>query len=105
MKRSRSWEKNNPEKVREIYDRWKRTPQGRAKRAEVQRRYAARHKEKIVAQHRLQEAVKHGRVVRPDYCEQCGSDQPQAHHHRGYAPEFWFDVQWLCASCHTKEHR
>jgi hypothetical protein len=60
---------------------------------------------------RVETAVRKGTLIRSLACEKCG-DVPsktkdgraaiQGHHHRGY--EYPLDVQWLCASCHTKIH-
>lgn len=37
------------------------------------------------------------------YADQdAGGWQLQAHHHRGYSPEHWLDVEWLCPTCHGK---
>jgi hypothetical protein len=51
-------------------------------------------------------AVKHGRMVRPQNCSQCGRSGVtkdgrafvHAHHHEGYDNPL--DVIWLCARCH-----
>ncbi len=50
--------------------------------------------------HRLvQEAVRSGRLVRPDRCTECRKVRPlEAHHWRGY--RFPLTVRWLCPSCH-----
>lgn len=105
MPRSRTWEKTHRKEMREIQDRYYQTDKGRAARARVQRAYRKRNPEKVRAQHRLQEAVKHSRVTRPSECEQCEAEcKPQAHHHLGYEPEFWYDVRWLCAACHKAVH-
>lgn len=44
--------------------------------------------------------------TRPDNCEACGRTcVPHAHHYKGYEPEHWLDVQWLCVPCHDRAHR
>lgn len=47
-------------------------------------------------------AIKSGRLVRPTSCPECGNSKMriEAHHHKGYAPEFALDVVFLCTSCH-----
>lgn len=36
-------------------------------------------------------------------CEHCGKlCKTQAHHYLGYAPEHWYDVEWLCQSDHRR---
>ena len=46
-------------------------------------------------------AIQAGKITRPSFCEQCQKPgKVCAHHHLGYEPEYWFDVQWLCPRCH-----
>lgn len=62
--------------------------------------YQARFPEKQRARKAMTNALKSGRLVRPDCCEHCGvSSRLDGHHHNGYDDPF--DVQWLCRSCHV----
>lgn len=55
------------------------------------------------ANNRVITAIRNGTLVRPAICSSCGAvGKIEAHHHKGYAPEFWLDVVWLCKSCHAK---
>lgn len=48
-------------------------------------------------------AIKYGRLVRPDVCERCGVvGRVEAHHENYYRP---MDVTWLCDPCHGLRHR
>lgn len=48
-------------------------------------------------------AIRDGRLERPDTCSSCGiTCKPEAHHEDYSSP---FDVCWLCRSCHCKLHR
>lgn len=50
-------------------------------------------------------ALREGKLYRPDTCECCGKIcKPQAHHW-SYKEEYWLDVKWLCARCHADEHK
>lgn len=58
-------------------------------------------------------AIANGKLVPSKTCEICGNEPGygkdgrnliQAHHHKGYTSQFIYDVQWLCISCHRKEH-
>jgi len=81
--RTRDWQKRNPEKVRAAVRAWN-----------------AKNRDKRRAQGRLQYAVKTGKLVRPDGCEQCGKRcKPHGHHPDHSLP---LVVQWLCASCHRR---
>lgn len=86
LKASRSWKDRNPER-----------------HAEAARAYRKRHPEKIIAQNRLNHAVRKG-IVKRAPCEVCGTTDRVHAHHRSYAPEDWFNVRWLCFVCHKLEH-
>ena len=45
------------------------------------------------------------RVTYPTRCYKCGQiAKTDAHHYKGYEPEHWFDVVFLCRKCHLGEH-
>ena len=59
---------------------------------------------KAAAHAAVTDAIRAGRLVRPTKCEMTGHHSKgklQAHHHRGYVPEYWLDVQWLCPRHHA----
>jgi ribosomal protein S27AE len=47
-------------------------------------------------------AVRDGRLIRPDACEECGSGNVHGHHDDYALP---LAVRWLCAMCHRKWHK
>lgn len=54
------------------------------------------------ARQRVRDAVKVGRLVRPDSCQRCGkAARVQAHHHDYSLP---LEVEWVCSDCHALEH-
>jgi hypothetical protein len=59
--------------------------------------------EKDAAHRAVKRALRSGALLRLP-CETCGNPKTDAHHHRGYAPEHWLDVQWLCRIHHTAAH-
>lgn len=65
--------------------------------------YRKRHPEKIIAQNRLNYAIKRGRIKRQP-CEKCGTTDRIHAHHVSYEPKDWYNVHWLCFSCHALEH-
>ena len=80
---------------------WKRkNPEHHAKLA---REYRKRHPEKIMAQNRLNYAVRKGRIKK-EPCEICGTTSKVHAHHVSYKPEDWYNVRWLCYVCHEIEH-
>lgn len=81
----------------------------RGTETERKRRWRAANREADRRMRRAHSAVEYaietGRLVRPDQCSKCGSGANiDAHHHKGYAPECYLDVVWLCDLCHQREH-
>lgn len=90
---------------REQYSEYERvrncTPKRRAKRQDYQRKMRAAYPEKNAARQAVSRAVRSGKLVRPDFCGQCGNvGKAQAHHTDYRRP---LDVLWLCFTCH-REH-
>jgi hypothetical protein len=92
---SRKWKKANPEKHRE----WCRLHPDKH-RTSV-RKWMEKNTEKAAAHTILNDAVKAGRITRPDTCP-CGNQNPEAHHSDYSKPLM---VYWLCSECHKKLHR
>lgn len=68
----------------------------------VQKEWQKRNPEKRKAHLKVYYAVKTGKLIRPDKCENCGAIGPvQAHHHDYSKP---LDVEWICKTCHAQEH-
>lgn len=59
---------------------------------------------KVRARSAVAEALQKG-FPKPDACPECGDTEAvlHAHHHRGYAREYWLDVVWVCPRCHRAE--
>lgn len=55
------------------------------------------------ARNAIAQALRSRRMVRPDLCQSpgCVNRAENAHHHKGYAKEFWLDVKWVCRACHV----
>lgn len=68
-------------------------------------KWANRHPEKRKAQWTLSNAVRDGKILKPDCCSHCSSKKRIQGHHWSYLPEHQLDVIWLCATCHGAEHR
>ena len=65
-------------------------------------RYRKNNPIKISARRRLQDAVRDGRITRPDKCECCETNCIPHGHHDDYLEPF--KVKWLCRTCHDKLH-
>lgn len=57
------------------------------------------------ARARLKNAVQRGDIRKPWRCEKCGTRMPKkkihGHHYAGYKE--WWNVMWLCPTCHREE--
>lgn len=69
----------------------------------ARKHYRAKHKEKVWAQGKLDDAIRYGKIIRPNACSVCGIEcKPQAHHYDYSKP---LDVVWVCAKCHAEIHK
>lgn len=59
--------------------------------------------EKNKARKQLNAAVKSGKIVKPELCQECSTKTLIHGHHSDYLKPY--DVVWLCALCHGKKHR
>jgi hypothetical protein len=49
------------------------------------------------------QAVRAGKMVRPDRCARCGKKGRIQGHHADYSKPL--EVEWVCTKCHGAEHR
>ena len=66
-------------------------------------RYFAKYPYKRKAQLTVQAAVKSGKLIRPENCENCGEAIFTEAHHDDYGMPL--AVRWLCRVCHKDWHR
>lgn len=112
-----------PSRYKLYYDRLMADPEKRWVRREAQRKWrvdnaallAARQQdrakrglwkpdpEKQRTRHALQNAVRDGKIIKPDSCQDCGAKGRIHGHHEDYSKPF--DVAWVCARCHGLRHR
>lgn len=71
-----------------------------ANRSETQR---AQRREIAKAHDAVRWAIKHGKIIKPPVCENCGSAGRIEGHHADYSRRL--EVQWLCRACHIAVHR
>ena len=105
---ARLWAKENPERHRANCRRWRKEHSEKVKKwnnpgrqKEYAYDYYKKNPEKYHAHNALNNAIKSGRVLRPDTCP-CGNPNPQGHHEDYSKPLM---VMWLCLDCHKKLHR
>jgi len=49
-------------------------------------------------------AIRKGKMERPDRCSQCGVECKPEAHHDSYERSQWFNVRFLCNRCHDELH-
>lgn len=83
----KKWVKNNREKISQITEDYRRN-----------------NPEKYHAHYKLGNAIKLGKIQRPDGCGYCGSTEQTPHgHHEDYSQPL--NVVWCCAKCHADIHK
>jgi ribosomal protein S27AE len=75
--------------------------------ARASAKWVAAHKFERRAQAVVANAIRSGRIVRPDTCSKCGATGKIDAHHEDYSKPL--DVTWVCKKCHgetwTKERK
>jgi len=102
-KRDRSYRTYDPIKKKAQYERLMSDPAQRQKAIDRSRSYRLRNRLKAKAHEQAQYAVKMGRLVKPDACQECGQKSNVDGHHKDYSKPL--EVIWLCRPCHRKQHR
>jgi hypothetical protein len=90
-------------KVKGRHKRYARTEAGKAAFAAARQRWLDANEHKRAAHVALGNAVRDGRVAKPEACARCGAGGRIEGHHHDYARPL--DVEWLCRPCHVAEHR
>ena len=94
------WDKKNPGRKAETAVRWvKNNPE---RKAELNSRDRKNNPEKIIARKAVYDAVRNGRLTRPEYCSSCFRECKPEGHHPDYSK--LLDVKWLCKKCHVGVH-
>jgi hypothetical protein len=56
-----------------------------------------------IARQSVNNAVRSGRLIKPNACANCGLEKKLTGHHHDYSKPL--DVEWLCHECHGLRHR
>jgi hypothetical protein len=72
-------------------------------RARRKQLYLKNNPERYKANSAVNNAVRDGKIVKPEGCWFCGSQMGVVGHHSSYDRPL--DVTWLCSSCHSRVHR
>ncbi len=93
----------NIDKIR-AYDRERANLPHRKKAAAAYlKKYRKAYPLRKTANSMVRNAIRTGRLVRPDKCEACKRKKKVCGHHKDYYKPL--DVMWLCQPCHKKEHK
>lgn len=93
----------NLEKIRE-YDRKRGGLKHRIKlNTRTTKRFRQQFPLKYKAYSEINNAIRSGKLTKPDKCPNCNSSRQIEGHHDDYSKPL--DVKWLCAACHRQLHR
>lgn len=101
----------NRERILKYHRQYEKTPQRKKTyqkfrstekyREYARNRYHKMSEQKKKARYFVTNAIRDGKIIRPEICERCkNKGRIEAHHHKGYSIRHWLDIQWLCTPCH-----
>lgn len=115
--KSKEYSKTDREKNRELIIARRRTPESRKKIYEIVKKWQSKNIERVRenrrdwkrknrdqenAKSQIAKALRKGKMLRPDMCENCKIKcKPEGHHFDYSKP---LEVQWLCFVCHKQIH-
>ena len=82
---------------------YKQTDRGKAVKLASCEKWAKNNVAKRKAHHAVNNAVRDGRLIKPDNCESCGATGLIHGHHPDYSKPL--EVEWLCPKCHSAAHK
>ena len=83
--------------------RYVKTKEGKLARKKSLENYRKKFPEKYRATNAINNAIRDGKIIRPEYCEECGKEIKLHGHHDDYSK--YLEVRWLCNDCHKQWHR
>lgn len=97
---------NREQRNKERVQRAKRDYESNPERVmEEQRKYRENNLLKYKARNAVSNAIRDGRLIRPEKCEKCDKVCIPEGHHPSYEEGYWLRVEWLCSSCHHTVHK
>jgi len=93
----------NDQRVKKRHRRYATTDRGKAILRKSRQKWLDNNEEKRAAHVLLGNAVRDGRIMKPDTCMFCDATGRLEGHHEDYAKPL--EVIWLCRSCHVAVHR
>lgn len=99
-KLSKDWYWKHPEHSRQLQRDKYATPEGKAIRDAIEKRYNKKNRIKKLAKDSVHNAIVSGRMKRLP-CSICGNEKSEGHHPNYTKP---LDVIWLCHKHHKEQH-
>lgn len=93
---------NRPDRVKARIE-YQKTHRGRAASYKAKALWTERNAIKKGASYMVNNAVRDGKLFKPDTCSVCGKGGRIHGHHDDYAKPL--DVRWLCSQCHSDWHK
>jgi hypothetical protein len=101
--RQRIYNLKNKEEINEKQRKFWNSEEGNQYANEYYHRTKEKFDSKIKARNKLRYAVKVGKIMKPEKCENCVINENIHGHHEDYNKPL--EVVWLCSYCHKKEHK
>lgn len=93
-------------KVRQRHKRYQATEAGRESTRKARQKWINKRPEARAAHLILGNAVRDGKIQKPNHCSRCNAVKKSRHihaHHHDYTKPL--DVTWICVQCHKDEHK
>lgn len=94
---------NNKEALLDRHHEYQRSDKGKEVAKKTFKNMKSKYPDKFKARYALNDAVKAGKIIKPDMCEMCRKQLKLHGHHHDYSKAL--EVKWLCQSCHVLIHR
>lgn len=91
------------DKANERMRRYMASEKGKVKHNETRKKYEKDNPEKISAQRKVRNAIKTGKLIRPEICDVCNKQGNIEGHHEDYNKPL--EVIWMCQFCHLYHHQ
>lgn len=104
IERVRAYDRNRPNKndrAKKNHE-YHKTEKGKSVRFLATRNYRNANPARYKANTAVSNAVRDGRLIRPNHCDKCGTSCKPSGHHDDYSKPL--NVRWLCLSCHKEFH-
>lgn len=89
---------------RKIFAKYLQSDKGKLAKRKGEKKYRQHYPEKILAHHKISNAIQSGKLPKPDTFQCSCSKQAEQYHHPSYLPEQRLNVIAVCIPCHNAIH-